>query len=106
MTYKMTSTTKGMALIIDNEDFETLPPRRGSHVDTNCLAKLFQQLGFWVVIKRNLRKVTFEWELLSFATDNIHHGMDMTVVCVLSHGEDGVARSVHRGPCNLRLDKG
>jgi len=90
MTYKMTSQNKGMALIIDNEEFETLPPRRGSHVDTECLAKLFQQLGFWVIIKKNLRKVTFEYELLSFATDNIHHQMDMAIVCVLSHGEDGV----------------
>ena len=75
MTYKMTSQHRGMALIIDNEDFETLPPRRGSHVDTNCLAKLFQQLGFWVVIKKNLRRLTFDYELLSFATDNIHQKM-------------------------------
>ena len=90
MTYKMTSQTRGMALIIDNEEFETLPPRRGSNVDTECLARLFQQLGFWVIIKKNLRKVTFEYELLSFATDNIHQQMDMTIVCILSHGEDGL----------------
>lgn len=90
MTYKMTSQTRGMALIIDNEEFETLPPRRGSHVDTDCLSRLFQQLGFWVVIKKNLRKISFEYELLSFATDNIHQQMDMTIVCILSHGEDGV----------------
>ena len=90
MTYKMTSQNRGMALIIDNEEFETLPPRRGSHVDKDCLAQLFQQLGFWVVIKRNLRKLSFEYELMSFATDNIHQQMDMAVVCVLSHGEDGV----------------
>merc|ERR1711884_676738 len=89
MTYKMTSQNRGMALIIDNENFETLPPRRGSHVDKDCLAQLFQQLGFWVVIKRDLRKLTFEYELMSFATDTIHHQMDMTIVCILSHGEDG-----------------
>lgn len=89
MTYKMTSQNRGMALIIDNENFETLPPRRGSHVDKDCLAQLFQQLGFWVVIKKDLRKLTFEYELMSFATDTIHHQMDMTIVCILSHGEDG-----------------
>ena len=33
MTYKMTSQNRGMALIIDNEEFETLPPRRGSHIE-------------------------------------------------------------------------
>ena len=39
MTYSMTSWPRGMALIIDNEDFETLPPRRGSHIDSDCLAR-------------------------------------------------------------------
>ena len=89
MTYRMTSQTRGLALIIDNEDFETLPSRRGSSVDTDCLAKLYQQLGFFVVIKKNLRKLSFEFELFEFATDNIHHKMDMAVVCILSHGENG-----------------
>jgi len=89
MTYRMTSQTRGLALIIDNEDFETLPSRRGSSVDTDCLAKLYQQLGFFVVIKKNLRKLSFEFELFEFATDNIHHKMDMAVICILSHGENG-----------------
>lgn len=89
MTYRMTSHPRGMALIIDNEEFETLPSRRGSSVDTDCLAQLYQQLGFYVVIKKNLRKLSFEYELFSFATDNIHHKMDMAVICILSHGENG-----------------
>ena len=89
MTYKMTSNPRGMALIIDNEDFENLPPRRGSHIDSDCLAKLYQQLGFWVVIKKNLRKLSLEFELFSFATDNVHHQLDMAIITVLSHGENG-----------------
>ena len=89
MTYRMTSHPRGMALIIDNEEFETLPSRRGSSVDTDCLAQLYQQLGFYVVIKKNLRKLSFEYELFSFATDNIHQKMDMAVICILSHGENG-----------------
>ena len=92
MTYSMTSWPRGMALIIDNEDFETLPPRRGSHIDSDCLARyfnlaqlllckvffshglycrLYRELGFWVVIKKNLRKVSLEYELFSFATDTV-----------------------------------
>lgn len=89
MTYSMTSWPRGMALIIDNEDFETLPPRRGSHIDSDCLARLYRELGFWVVIKRNLRKVSLEYELFSFATDTVHHQLDMAVVAILSHGENG-----------------
>jgi len=89
MTYKMTSNPRGMALIIDNEEFENLPPRRGSHIDSDCLARLYQQLGFWVVIKKNLRKLSLEFELFSFATDNQHHQLDMAIITVLSHGENG-----------------
>jgi hypothetical protein len=51
MTYRMVSSPRGLALLIDNEDFETLPPRRGSHVDSACLARLFQQLGFLVILR-------------------------------------------------------
>ena len=104
---------RGYALIIDNEEFENLPARRGSHVDSDCLSRLYQQarhrvelstnnlcilyhsinlrmqLGFFVLIKRNLRRVSFKYELVSFATDNIHHQMDMAIVTVLSHGENG-----------------
>ena len=89
MTYKMTSSPRGFALIVDNEEYDTLPPRRGSHVDSGCLAQLFQQLGFWVIIKRNLGRASLEYEITSFATDNFHVNLDMAVVCILSHGENG-----------------
>ena len=89
MTYKMTSSPRGFALIVDNEEYDTLPPRRGSHVDSGCLAQLFQQLGFWVIIKRNLGRTSLEYEITSFATDNFHVNLDMAVVCILSHGENG-----------------
>ena len=44
MTYSLTSWPRGMALIIDNEDFESLPPRRGSHIDSDCLARCLLHL--------------------------------------------------------------
>jgi hypothetical protein len=75
----MMSSPRGLALLIDNEDFSTLPPRRGSHVDSACLTRLFQQLGFWVVLRRNLGRVSLEFELVSFATDTMHHSLDMAI---------------------------
>ena len=33
----------------------------------------YRELGFWVVIKRNLRKISLEYELFSFATDTVRH---------------------------------
>ena len=35
--------------------------------------RLYRELGFWVVIKRNLRKISLEYELFSFATDTVRH---------------------------------
>eukprot|EP00088_Acartia_fossae_P065231 TRINITY_DN8041_c0_g1_i1.p1 TRINITY_DN8041_c0_g1~~TRINITY_DN8041_c0_g1_i1.p1 ORF type:complete len:472 (+),score=102.62 TRINITY_DN8041_c0_g1_i1:123-1538(+) len=89
MTYKMSSSPRGFCLIIDNEDYDSLPPRRGSHVDSECLVQLFRQLGFWVCVKKNLTKAKFEYEVLNFATDTMHGYTDMSVVCILSHGENG-----------------
>ena len=35
--------------------------------------RLYRELGFWVVIKRNLRKISLEYELFSFATDTVRN---------------------------------
>ena len=35
--------------------------------------RLYRELGFWVVIKRNLRKISLEYELFSFATDTVRY---------------------------------
>jgi len=107
MSYKMTSSPRGFALIIDNEEYDTLPPRRGSHVDSQCLTQLFRQLGFWVVVKRNLGRASLEYELTSFATDNFHVNVDMAVVCILSHGENGtiICRNGERVSVETVLNK-
>lgn len=89
ITYKMSSSPRGFCMIIDNEDYDDLPPRRGSHVDCECLTQLFRQLGFWVCVKRNLSRPNFEFEVSNFAGDSMHAYMDMCVLCVLSHGENG-----------------
>jgi hypothetical protein len=46
--YPIGSNPRGLALIIDNEQFDNdvLPFREGSHIDANNLDILFEQLGF------------------------------------------------------------
>ena len=44
MTYKMSSSPRGFALIVDNEEYDSLPPRRGSHVDSQCLTQVRHSL--------------------------------------------------------------
>ena len=50
--YPVGSSTRGLALIIDNERFENkvLPFREGSMIDANNLDILFEQLGFKVSV--------------------------------------------------------
>ena len=46
----MRNNPRGMALIIDNEEFvnDTMPRREGSQLDANNLDILFEELGFKV----------------------------------------------------------
>ena len=65
-TYKVRSNPKGWVLLINNERFEsdTLPTRKGSEVDERNLEMLFIQLGFKVLVKRNLKKDDMKRELM------------------------------------------
>jgi len=91
-SYKMESNPRGMALIIDNEDFnnEVLPTRTGSLVDANNLDILFGQLGFRVTLRRNLPYYDMITEIQKFANKPDLAQSDMMVVAILSHGRHGL----------------
>lgn len=91
-TYKMESKPRGLALIIDNENFdnEVLPTRTGSLVDANNLDILFDQLGFRVTVRRNLPYYDMITEIQKFSNKTEHASCDMTVVAILSHGRHGL----------------
>lgn len=88
----MTSNPRGMALIIDNEVFDNdiMPKREGSQLDANNLDILLGQLGFKTILKRNLGYNQMMKELTAFAALPEHATADMCVVCLLSHGDDGL----------------
>ena len=85
--YKMESRPKGQCLIINNEKFKNLSFRKGSQIDADNLQTVFTALGFVVKIQSNLNQSAMEQELTSFAKQKNHS--DMSVVVVLSHGENG-----------------
>jgi len=91
-TYKMDSVPRGLALIIDNENFdnEVLPTRTGSLVDSNNLDELFLQLGFKVTLRRNLSYYEMIQEIQKFAAKPEHRDVDMCAVVVMSHGRHGL----------------
>eukprot|EP00092_Neocalanus_flemingeri_P029028 GFUD01031513.1.p1 GENE.GFUD01031513.1~~GFUD01031513.1.p1 ORF type:complete len:298 (+),score=88.09 GFUD01031513.1:122-1015(+) len=89
-TYRVRSNPKGWVLLINNEKFEseTFSTRLGSEVDERNLEALFIQLGFKVLVRRNLKKDEMRRELNSFSDLDDHLASDMAVVCICSHGLD------------------
>ncbi|XP_067087317.1 caspase-8-like [Osmerus mordax] len=108
--YKMTSSPRGICLIINNEIFPS-EDRPGSYADAVSLARVFNWLGFWVVIVEDQGAQKMRDTLKLFAGLNpnslselknmkewagerkkfidldgiIQHG-DAFVCCILSHG--------------------
>merc|ERR1719186_576472 len=89
-TYKVRTNPKGWVLLINNEKFESekFATRTGSEVDEKNLETLFIQLGFKVLVRRNLKKDDMRKELMRFSELEDHKACDMAIVCVCSHGLD------------------
>jgi len=90
-SYKMTAFPRGLALIIEIEEFvnNVEKQRIGSHVDVDNLTNLFKQLHFKAEHKKNLTRPQFLTVLREFASNPDHREADMMILAVLSHGRDG-----------------
>lgn len=92
--YQMKSKRHGVALIINNKEFqsEEHKTRRGTDRDEQNLSETWQFLGYHVIILRNCSRdqmaQTFEKidKLLEGAKDVAN---DSFVCCILSHGREG-----------------
>ncbi|XP_067873448.1 caspase-9 [Heterodontus francisci] len=94
MIYKMDANPCGCCLIINNVDFypsSGLNCRSGSDIDCENVQKLFQELHFEVIVKRNLTKQVMVEELKSLAHKD-HKNFDCCVVVILSHGSQAQHR--------------
>lgn len=90
--YKMTSSQRGLCLIINNVQFDldVLQQRKGSDMDAFRFKDIFKQLGFCVESKRNLtaEKMKAAFKQVSARCMSKH---DAVIVILLSHGtESGV----------------
>ena len=90
--YPMKSEKHGVALIINNIEFEKHPLRTGTERDEHNLTETWRFLGYHIVIMRNCTtkdmKRTFDGidDLLCSAKEVAH---DSFICCILSHGEEG-----------------
>lgn len=92
--YKMTRSTRGIAVIINNKNFLRSSgmdryPRNGTDVDRDALAKMFRYLNFEVKIYNDQTRADIRRVTKQMATTN-HSGYDAFVFSILTHGEEGV----------------
>lgn len=86
--YSMSSNPRGLALIINNKNFRTMPERRGTEVDGRNLSHVFKQLGFNVDQKTNLKGQEMASFIKEFAKMN-HSTFDCVILAILTHGVEG-----------------
>ncbi|XP_061075773.1 caspase-2 [Conger conger] len=91
--YRMDSSPRGRALVISNVTFDPLAPdldrRVGGEVDEEVLGKLFTELDYTVMLRKNLSVQEMQVCVEQFSRSLDHRTMDSCVVCLLSHGVEG-----------------
>lgn len=93
-SYKMTSTPRGLALVISNVEFDSLAApeldtRKGGEVDDEVLRKVFTELDYMVTVQRNLTAQEMRVCIESFSRRAEHRTLDSCALCLLSHGVEG-----------------
>ncbi|XP_031432332.1 caspase-2 isoform X2 [Clupea harengus] len=89
--YRMQSSPRGLVLVLSNVDFEAseFEMRRGGEVDEDVLKRLFVELNFIVVLRKNLTAQDMRECIEKFTQRTEHREMDCCAVCLLSHGKEG-----------------
>ena len=92
--YQMTSTPRGIAVIISNKNFlessgQHFSSREGTEVDREALKRLFKMLQFKVVIYNNQTKAEIRRVAVEMAAFD-HSKYDAFIFAILSHGREGV----------------
>nr|XP_020826504.1 caspase-10 isoform X3 [Phascolarctos cinereus] len=87
--YMMGHRHRGLCLIFNNFQFQTMNFREGSCKDAVELRSVFKWLGFTVTIHDNTTKDEMERILTQCRTNPEHKDSDCFVCCVLTHGESG-----------------
>eukprot|EP00074_Homo_sapiens_P095656 XP_016873884.1 caspase-1 isoform X2 [Homo sapiens] len=85
-----------LALIICNEEFDSIPRRTGAEVDITGMTMLLQNLGYSVDVKKNLTASDMTTELEAFAHRPEHKTSDSTFLVFMSHGiREGICGKKH-----------
>nr|XP_015805662.2 caspase-2 isoform X2 [Nothobranchius furzeri] len=93
-SYSMTSSPRGLALIISNVTFDSrtavdLDRRKGGEVDEEVLRKVFTELDYIASVHRDLTAQEMRECMEAFCRKPEHRTLSSCVVCLLSHGVEG-----------------
>ncbi|KAM4828050.1 caspase-1 isoform 2-T2 [Thomomys bottae] len=77
---------KRLALIICNIEFDSLPKREGADADIKGMETLLDQLGYTVIVEKNLTASEMITKMKAFASRSEHQNSDSTFVVFMSHG--------------------
>ena len=87
--YEMSADPRGLALIIDIEEFDDVESKNPKHLDRQDISELkllFQQLKLTCIHKKNLKSHQLYEVLDSFSSSPEHAQADMMVLVILSQG--------------------
>ncbi|KAK7471433.1 hypothetical protein BaRGS_00035921 [Batillaria attramentaria] len=90
--YRMVGMPRGQALILNVNEVHDKPPRRGTNIDRDNLHNLLTQLHFNVTVYNDGDGLTAQGivnKLRDFAAMPEHLTADASILCMLSHGEEG-----------------
>ncbi|XP_005113266.2 cell death protein 3, partial [Aplysia californica] len=91
-SYPLHKIPRGLFLIINVDEVEGKPPRKGTNFDRDNLMNLLCQLHFEPVVYNDsdgLSAQEIVIKLQDFARRKEHKRADACVICLLSHGEEG-----------------
>ena len=90
--YKINQDRPGYALVINNVDFDHMPPRIGSDVDDHNIKLLLRAYNFEIFEDKKTRNLTIAQMtdvLKRFAIFNDHGRYDCCIVIIMTHGHGG-----------------
>ncbi|XP_038075142.1 caspase-3-like [Patiria miniata] len=90
--YQMKSKPRGIAIIINNKNFEKMPTRNGTDIDGRNLKHVFEELGFMTEYRKNQTRKQMQ-QILNQAASRNHERFHCFILAILSHGEEGAIYS-------------
>ena len=100
LKYKMSTSPRGIAVIINNKNFERMSNRLGTDIDRDDLGKLFSKLKFDVEVYDDKTKDQI-FEIVKKKGKSDHSRYDAFIFAILTHGDEGLVYGIDGGTLSI-----